>query len=60
MEDSNKETIIPATGGSDEPFLGPIDIILLVLLAAGAAWWIFIKNKKKEAPISPIKSYSIQ
>lgn len=56
MSQSNGE--IPLAG-SDEPFLGPVDIVLLVALLGGAIYWMFFKNKKKEEP-SSIKSYSIQ
>ncbi|XP_023309317.2 NADPH--cytochrome P450 reductase isoform X1 [Lucilia cuprina] len=41
----------------DEPFLGTLDIALLVVLIAGAAWY-FMRSRKKEE--EPIRSYSIQ
>lgn len=43
---------------SDEPFMGPIDIVLILALLGGAAYWLF-RNRKKEEP-SSVKSYSIQ
>uniref|UniRef100_W8BJA3 NADPH--cytochrome P450 reductase n=1 Tax=Ceratitis capitata TaxID=7213 RepID=W8BJA3_CERCA len=45
---------IPA---GDEPFLGTLDIALLVALIAGATWY-FMRSRKKEE--EPIRSYSIQ
>jgi len=54
--DRPTETEIPTETG-DEPFLGPVDIVLLLALLAGAAWWL-LKNKKKVEPAQ--KSYSIQ
>lgn len=41
----------------EEPFLGTLDIALLVVLIAGAAWY-FMRSRKKEE--EPIRSYSIQ
>ncbi|XP_067639108.1 NADPH--cytochrome P450 reductase isoform X1 [Eurosta solidaginis] len=41
----------------DEPFLGILDIALLLVLIAGATWY-FMRNRKKEE--EPIRSYSIQ
>ncbi|KAM7348675.1 cytochrome P450 reductase isoform 1-T1 [Cochliomyia hominivorax] len=41
----------------EEPFLGTLDIALLVVLIVGAAWY-FMRSRKKEE--EPIRSYSIQ
>ncbi|XP_018800092.1 PREDICTED: NADPH--cytochrome P450 reductase isoform X1 [Bactrocera latifrons] len=41
----------------DEPFLGTLDIAILVALIAGATWY-FMRSRKKEE--EPIRSYSIQ
>lgn len=59
--DAQTEPEVPpvATATTEEPFLGPLDIILLLVLVAGAAWYL-LKNKKKEAQTSQFKSYSIQ
>lgn len=54
--EANTETEIPAAAA--DPFLGPVDIVLLVVLICGAAWYL-IKNRKKDE-ISTMKSYSIQ
>ncbi|XP_063707533.1 NADPH--cytochrome P450 reductase [Culicoides brevitarsis] len=42
----------------DEPFLGPVDIVLLIVLVIGGAWWLLSNRKKEQA--SQVKSYSIQ
>uniref|UniRef100_A0A1L8E0M8 NADPH--cytochrome P450 reductase n=1 Tax=Nyssomyia neivai TaxID=330878 RepID=A0A1L8E0M8_9DIPT len=42
-----------------EPFLGPLDIVLLVILIGAAAWWL-LKNKKSNDESSSARSYSIQ
>ncbi|XP_061395304.1 NADPH--cytochrome P450 reductase [Musca vetustissima] len=42
---------------SEEPFLGTLDIALLVVLIVGATWYFMRSRKKEEAPI---RSYSIQ
>lgn len=42
---------------SEEPFLGTLDIALLVVLLVGATWYFMRSRKKEEAPI---RSYSIQ
>lgn len=47
-----------AASKTDEPFLGPLDIVLLGVLLIGAIWWIQ-KSRKKEQT-SQLKSYSIQ
>ena len=53
---------IPATeeaAAQDDPYLGTVDIILLVALAIGALYWLFFKrNKKEEKPAT--RSYAIQ
>uniref|UniRef100_A0A0A1XSJ7 NADPH--cytochrome P450 reductase n=2 Tax=Zeugodacus cucurbitae TaxID=28588 RepID=A0A0A1XSJ7_ZEUCU len=41
----------------DEPFLGTLDIAILVALIAGATWYFMSSRKKEE---EPIRSYSIQ
>lgn len=56
--DAKTETEIPPAA-SEEPFLGPLDIILLMVLVAGAAWYL-LKNRKKDSQTSQFKSYSIQ
>ncbi|XP_054731443.1 NADPH--cytochrome P450 reductase isoform X2 [Anastrepha obliqua] len=45
---------IPA---GDEPFLGILDIALLLALIGGATWY-FMRSRKKEE--EPVRSYSIQ
>mgnify|MGYP004593744979 CR=1 FL=1 len=40
-----------------EPFLGTLDIVILVVLIGGAAWYFLRSRKKAE---EPIRSYSIQ
>uniref|UniRef100_A0A182IXF4 NADPH--cytochrome P450 reductase n=1 Tax=Anopheles atroparvus TaxID=41427 RepID=A0A182IXF4_ANOAO len=57
--DAHTESERPAGSASDEPFLGPLDIILLVCLIFGAAWYL-LKNRKRENQVSQFKSYSIQ
>lgn len=57
--DAQTESEMPAGSVSDEPFLGPLDIILLASLIAGAAWYL-LKNRKKDNQASQFKSYSIQ
>lgn len=42
----------------DEPFLGTIDIILLVALMIGGVYWLFKRNRKEEKPVT--RSYAIQ
>lgn len=44
--------------GQDEPFLGTVDIILLVALLVGGVYWLFKRNKKEEKPAT--RSYAIQ
>uniref|UniRef100_A0A1I8NTU6 Flavodoxin-like domain-containing protein n=2 Tax=Stomoxys calcitrans TaxID=35570 RepID=A0A1I8NTU6_STOCA len=53
MTDKIAEEIV----SGDEPFLGTLDIALLLVLIAGATWY-FMRNRKKEE--APIRSYSIQ
>lgn len=57
--DAQTEPEVPLAPISDEPFLGPLDIILLAVLIGGAAWY-FLKSKKKDTQTSQFKSYSIQ
>lgn len=57
--DAQTEPEVPPAPISDEPFLGPLDIILLAVLIGGAAWY-FLKSKKKDTQTSQFKSYSIQ
>lgn len=57
--DAQTEPEVPPVAAAEEPFLGPLDIVLLLVLVAGAAWYL-LKNKKKEAQTSQFKSYSIQ
>lgn len=54
MASENVEEVL-ATG--EEPFLGTLDVALLVVLIVGAAWY-FMRSRKKEE--EPIRSYSIQ
>lgn len=43
----------------DEPFLGTIDIILLIALVIGGGYWLlFRRNRREERPAA--RSYSIQ
>lgn len=56
--DVAKETDTLTEVPVDEPFLGPLDIILLVILLIGAVWWLLSNRKKEQA--SQVKSYSIQ
>lgn len=51
-----QEKEIPAA--QDEPFLGTVDIILLVVLLIGAIYWLLKRNKKEEKPVT--RSYAIQ
>lgn len=46
------------TSGQDEPFLGTVDIILLVALLIGGIYWLLKRNKKEEKPAT--RSYAIQ
>lgn len=46
------------TNVEEEPFLGTIDYILIVVLLAAAYWYLFKRQKKEDA--SPARSYSIQ
>ncbi|KAH8361322.1 hypothetical protein KR084_009177 [Drosophila pseudotakahashii] len=57
---ASEQTIEGATaigGGSDEPFLGLLDVALLAALIGGAAFY-FLRSRKKEE--EPSRSYSIQ
>lgn len=42
----------------DEPFLGTIDLLLLVVLLVGGAYWLYKRNRKEDKPVT--RSYSIQ
>ncbi|XP_055620902.1 NADPH--cytochrome P450 reductase isoform X1 [Toxorhynchites rutilus septentrionalis] len=57
--DAQTEPEVPPAAVTEEPFLGPLDIILLLALVAGAAWYL-LKGKKKETQTSQFKSYTIQ
>ncbi|XP_055525974.1 NADPH--cytochrome P450 reductase isoform X1 [Wyeomyia smithii] len=57
--DAKTEPEVPPAPVSEEPFLGPLDIVLLLILVAGAAWYL-LKNRKKDTQTSQFKSYSIQ
>uniref|UniRef100_A0A8D8ERX0 NADPH--cytochrome P450 reductase n=1 Tax=Culex pipiens TaxID=7175 RepID=A0A8D8ERX0_CULPI len=59
MDAQTEPEVPPVAVATEEPFLGPLDIVLLLVLVAGAAWYL-LKNKKKEAQTSQFKSYSIQ
>ncbi|KAL9695108.1 hypothetical protein quinque_014393 [Culex quinquefasciatus] len=59
MDAQTEPEVPPVAAATEEPFLGPLDIVLLLVLVAGAAWYL-LKNKKKEAQTSQFKSYSIQ
>lgn len=52
-----QEKIEEITANADEPFLGPLDIVILITLLTGAVYWLY-RNKKKEEPVT--RSYSIQ
>lgn len=49
---------VPAAPPAEEPFLGTLDIILLVALLAGAVWYLWKKRTQKE--VQPERTYSIQ
>lgn len=53
LETENVEAI-----AADEPFLGPLDIVLLIGLLIGGIYWLLSNRKKEQA--SQVKSYSIQ
>lgn len=53
MSAENLEDVV----NGDEPFLGTLDIALLLVLIIGATWYFLRSRKKEEAPI---RSYSIQ
>ncbi|ETN60137.1 nadph cytochrome P450 [Anopheles darlingi] len=57
--DTHTEAELPAATMADEPFLGPLDIILLLSLVAGAAWYL-LRSKKNDTTSTQFKSYSIQ
>ncbi|XP_053698332.1 NADPH--cytochrome P450 reductase isoform X1 [Sabethes cyaneus] len=57
--DAQTEPEVPPAPVSEEPFLGPLDIVLLLALVGGAAWYL-LKNRKKDTTTSQFKSYSIQ
>lgn len=57
MEDTPEMPPPPPTG-EDEPFLGTVDIILLIALAIGGVYWLYKRNKKEEKPAT--RSYAIQ
>ncbi|XP_058444522.1 NADPH--cytochrome P450 reductase isoform X1 [Malaya genurostris] len=57
--DTHSEPEVPPAPVSEEPFLGPLDLVLLTILVAGAAWFL-LKNRKKDSQPSQFKSYSIQ
>lgn len=42
----------------DDPFLGTVDLILLVVLIAGGIWWLLKRKQKEEKPVT--RSYAIQ
>lgn len=46
------------TESPDEPFLGTVDLILLVVLLIGGVYWLFKRTRKEEKPVT--RSYSIQ
>lgn len=46
------------TPAQDEPFLGTIDIILLIALAIGAIYYLFKRSRQEEKPAP--RTYSIQ
>lgn len=52
------ETETLETAAVDEPFLGSLDIILLVGLLIGAVYYLLSKRKREET--STVRSYSIQ
>lgn len=57
---SNPEIIedAAATAAADEPFLGTLDILLLVGLLIGAGYYLLSRRKREET--STVRSYSIQ
>lgn len=46
------------TAAPDEPFLGTVDIVLLVALIIGGIYWLFKRNAQEEKPVT--RSYAIQ
>lgn len=48
---------IPAAA-QDEPFLGTIDIVLLIALLVGGLYWLFRRNRKEDVPVP--RTYAIQ
>lgn len=56
--DPQVDTLEAAAAAVEEPFLGTVDIILLVAMIAGGAWYLFKKQTQKEE--KPERSYSIQ
>lgn len=46
------------TAAQDEPFLGTIDIVLLIALAIGAVYYLIKRSTKEEKPAP--RTYSIQ
>lgn len=57
MADTSEIPEIP-TAGQDEPFLGTIDMVLLIALAIGAVYYLYKRSTKEEKPAP--RSYSIQ
>lgn len=55
MADAQDAQEIPA---QDEPYLGTVDIILLIGLLIGGVYWLLKRNKKEEKPAT--RSYAIQ
>lgn len=55
MTDSQE---IPVPPAQEEPFLGTIDIILLVALLIGGIYYLFKRNRPEERPAT--RSYAIQ
>lgn len=46
------------TAAQDEPFLGTVDIVLLIAFAVGAAYYLYKRITKEEKPAP--RTYSIQ
>ncbi|XP_037026127.1 NADPH--cytochrome P450 reductase isoform X1 [Bradysia coprophila] len=53
-----KEEDVSAVPAAEEPYLGTLDIILLVVLLGGAVWYLWKKRNQKE--VQPERTYSIQ
>lgn len=58
MSDPQEVPAPEEAAAQDEPFLGTVDIVLLIALAIGAIYWLFKRNRREERPAT--RSYAIQ